>query len=283
MFQGGTGLGRIVPSIALGLLLATAGWSVPRVWAAPGDPLGGDDTGCAPTTKLGLSCGLKTHASLAKLKRAVIVCHLTQAGHAFQNGMGTPGFSNAEDNCETGPSAQSAKAKFDARMAKLALACDPTVIANVNARGATLLADQGTAGSMDDLNATFFCDATSGNPIDPGGDDGGFIPASADNYKCSVTVAKLWSKLDYTVAKCHQKLVKAVFAGKPFDEEACEDTGVKSALESYNAKVSGYIAAGICPPCLADSMAPTNALALGASTVADADAQLQEPYICPGP
>jgi hypothetical protein len=30
-------------------------------------------------------------------------------------------------------------------------------------------------------------------------------------------------------------------------------------------------------------MSPTNATALGLSTVANADAQLQEVYICPGP
>lgn len=281
MIQGRKRLGRIVPSIALAGMLAVG--PTAAAWAAPGDPLGGDDTGCAPTTKQGLSCGLKTHALLAKLKRAVLVCHLTQAGHAFQNGMGTNGFSNAEENCEIGPSATAAKAKFDAYMAKLALICDPTLVANVNARGATIVGDQSTAGSMDALNATFFCDATSGNQIDPGGDDGGYIPATPENYKCSVAVAKLWSKLDYSVFKCHQKLVRSVFGGKPFDEEACEDTGIKSALTVYDAKVNGYIASGICPPCLADPMMSTNAIALGASTVADGDAQLQEPYVCPGP
>ncbi len=281
MIECRNGFRRIVPMLALTGVLALG--AAATAWALPGDPLGGDDTGCAPTTKLGLSCALKGHALLTKLRRSVLICHLTQAGHAFQNGTGTPGFSNAEENCETGPSAQAAKAKFDAYMAKLGQICDATVVANVNARGATIVSDQGTAGSMDALNATFFCDSTSGNPIDPGGDDGGFIPASAENYKCSVVVAKLWSKLEGTVMKCHQRLVKYVFAGKPFDEEACEDTGLKSALTRYDDKVNAYIAAGICPPCLADPMATTNAIALGASTVADADAQLQEAYICPGP
>ena len=169
MLQGRKGLGRIVPSIALGCLLA-----VP-VWAAPGDPLGGDDTGCAPTTKQGLSCGLKIHALLAKLKRAALVCHLTQDGHAFQTGMGTPGFANAEDNCETGPSSQSAKAKFDAKMAKLSILCDPTVVANANARRDTILGNAATPGSLDSLNANAFCDATTGIEIDAG-ENIGFIP-----------------------------------------------------------------------------------------------------------
>ncbi len=108
-------------------------------------------------------------------------------------------------------------------------------------------------------------------------------PRRADNYKCSVAVAKLWSKLDYGVAKCHQRLAKYVYVGKPFDEEACEDTGIKSALTKYNDKVNAYVGAGICPPCLADPMAPTNATALGTGTVADADTQLQEVFVCPGP
>jgi hypothetical protein len=276
MFQGRKLLGMIVPSIALGCLLAAP------VWAAPGDPLGGDDTGCAPTTKNGLLCGMRIHALLAKLKRAALICHLTQDGHAFKAGMGTPGFANAEDNCEIGPSATSAKGKFDAKMAKLAFICDPTVVANANARRDIILGNAATAGSLDSLNANAFCDATSGIEIDAG-ENIGFIPATAANYKCSVVVAKLWSKLDYGVAKCHQRLAKYVWAGKPFDEDVCEDTGTKSALAKYNTVLNKYIVAGICPPCLADPMASTNATLLGTNTVAAADAQLQEVFICPGP
>jgi hypothetical protein len=277
MFQGRKGLRWIVPSIALVCLFATG-----TVFAAPGDPLGGDDTGCAPTTKQGLSCGLKIHALLAKLKRAALVCHLTQDSHAFKNGSGTPGFANAEDNCEIGPSATSAKNKFDAKMAKLSILCDATVVANANARRDAILGNAATPGSLDSLNANAFCDATTGVEIDAG-ENIGFIPATDDNYKCSAIVAKLWSKLDYSVAKCHQRLAKYVWYGKPFDEDACEDVGVKSALTRYNDKVNAYVALGICPPCLADPMQSTNALALGANTVTAADTQLQEVFICPGP
>ncbi len=277
MFHGRKGLGRIVPSIALGcLLIASPGW------AAPGDPFGGDDTGCAPTTKNALSCGLKIHALLAKLKRAALLCHLTQDSHAFKAGMGTPGFANAQDNCETGPSATSAKGKFDAAMAKLAIICDPTVVANAYAARDVILGNSATPGSLDSLNGNAFCDATTGIEIDVG-ENIGFIPATPDNYKCSVVVAKIWSKLDYSVAKCHQKLAKYVWYGKPFAEDACEDVGPKSALAKYNTYLNKYITAGICPPCLADPMAPTNAAALGTSTVAAADADLGDIFICPGP
>jgi hypothetical protein len=277
MFTSTKGLHRIVPAIALGCLVAAG-----PAWAAPGDPFGDDDTGCAPTTKQGLSCAKKVHSLVNKLRRTVLKCHLTHATHAFKNGMGTPGFSNAEENCEIGPSATSAKAKFDDKIASLAAVCDATVIANANARRDVILGDQNVVGSLDNLNSTFFCDPTSGNLIDPGGDDGGYIPANDNNYKCSVVVAKLWSKLDTAVYKCHTKMAASVWAGKPFDEEACEDTGIKSALARYDTYLNKYITAGICPPCLTDA-GPTNAAALGTSTVADGDAQLGEVYVCPGP
>jgi hypothetical protein len=277
MFQGRKALGTIVPSIALACLVAAP------AWAAPGDPFGGDDTGCAPTTSQGLSCARKAHILLAKLKRSVLGCHLTQAGLAFKAGEGQPGFSNAEENCEIGPSEKSAKAKFDAIMAKLAFACDATVVANANARRDVILGDENVIGSLDNLNATFFCDATSGNEIDPGGDDGGWIPSVPEHYKCSVSIAKLWSKLDASVAKCHDKLAVSIYGGKPFDEDACEDVGEKSALARYNAKVAKLVLYGICPPCLVDPMAPTNATTLGLATVADGDNQLGDIFVCPGP
>ena len=83
---------RILWCVALGCLL------IAPALAAPGDPFGGDDTGCVPSTKLG--CAQKVNKALVKLRRDVFVCHLIQASHAFHAGMGTPGFSNAEDNCQ---------------------------------------------------------------------------------------------------------------------------------------------------------------------------------------
>ena len=45
-------------AIAVGLALAGG----PAALAAPGDPLGGDDTGCAPTTMAGLGCAKKVES-----------------------------------------------------------------------------------------------------------------------------------------------------------------------------------------------------------------------------
>jgi hypothetical protein len=268
---------RALPLAALGCFLVAA-----PVLAAPGDPLGGDDTGCAPSTKLGLNCAKKTLAILTKLRKAVISCHLKQADLAFKAGEAQPGFGEAEENCEIGPSATSAKNKFDGYLAKLAASgCDATVLANAAATGDVLLGGDDVPGSLDSLNATFFCDPTSGEEIDPDGDDGGFIPATEENFKCSAAVAKYWAKHNYYVDRCHMKLAAAIFVGKPFDEEACEETDPRtSALARYNAGVGKYIAAGYCPPCLAD---PPGALGLGTGTIADADASLEDVYICPGP
>jgi hypothetical protein len=263
----------LVRALTLGCVLAAA-----PALAAPGDPLGGDDTGCTPSTKLGVSCAKKVHKLLVKLRYSVIKCHLTQADHAFKNGSGTEGFSNAEENCEIGPSNTSAKNKFNAKLASyLANGCDATVVANAEAARDVILGDQSVVGSMDNLNAAFFCDATSGNLIDPGGDDGGYIPATPENFKCSAVVAKSWSKLDAYLYKCHAKLAASVFTNRVFDEEVeCEDRYAPR----IDAAIQKYITAGFCPPCLAD---PPGALGLTADLRTSSDANLQDVYICPGP
>jgi hypothetical protein len=248
--------------------------------AAPGDPLAGDHTGCTPSTPVGIKCAKKALWAVTVLRRAVLACHVTQAQHAFANGEGTPGFSNAEENCETGPSNRSAKAVFDASMAALvAKGCDATVIAHALATRDVILGDKTVAGSIDNLNAALFCDATSGHEIDPGGDDGGFIPTTFEHYHCSAVVAKAWAKLIGFVAKCHIKQAAAIFKERAFDEDTCEDSGPRSALEKYNYKVNSVI--DVCPPCL--NGGANDAFVLGANTVNDAEADLEDIYVCPGP
>jgi hypothetical protein len=264
-------------ALSLGCLLAGA-----PAFAAPGDSFGGDDTGCVPSTKLGLGCAKKVGTLVFKLKRAVLKCQLTQAEQAFKTGHSSVGFDNANENCEVGNPSNSAKAKFDEKLALYqASGCSVTLIANAQATRDLILADQNTAGSLDQLNGVFFCDSTSGAFIaDTTGadqDEAGWIPATPENYKCSIAVAKLWSKLDGYLLKCHQKLAAYGFKSVPFDDEDCE-TGLKGALTKYNQGVNKFITAGICPPCLV-SGGPT----LGTDTVAGADANLEDVYICPGP
>jgi hypothetical protein len=264
---------RTLPAIALGALLAAS-----PAAAAPGDAFGGDDTGCAANTRTGANCAKAALSYLGKLRKAALICQLKQEDLAYKTGEGQEGFSNAEENCELGPSTTSAKNKFDARIAALVgKGCDSTMLANVLARGATIVADASTAGSLDAMNASFFCDATSGSTIEPEGDDGlGWIPATPQNQKCSVAVAKSWIKLSGYADKCHVKLAASVYSNRVFDEEACENLY----LSRYNAYVGKLVQIGYCPPCLAD---PPGAAGIGTSTLDEADAQLGEAYICPGP
>jgi len=262
-----------LPALAVGVLLAAT-----PAPAAPGDPFGGDDTGCTPNTKLGLNCAKAALSTLTKLRKAALICHLKQEDLAYKTGEGQDGFSNAEENCELGPSNTSAKSKFDARVtALIGKGCDSTLIANVLARGAAIVSDASTPGSLDAMSASFFCDATSGTTIEPEGDDSiGWIPATPENQKCSVAVAKSWIKLSGYADKCHVRLATSVFSNRVFDEEACESLY----LSRYQAYVGKLVQVGYCPPCLAD---PPGAAGIGTSTVDDADAQLGEVYICPGP
>jgi hypothetical protein len=109
--------------------------------AAPGDPFGGDDTGCVPLYEVPYVCGQRIAKALGSLNRNVIKCHLVQAKHAFRTGHSSPGFDNAEANCSEGPSSTSAQAKFDVVIAKYSDVCDATVIANAQARRDVLLDD----------------------------------------------------------------------------------------------------------------------------------------------
>lgn len=270
----------------VGAILALTMVLVVAVPALAGAPFGGDDTGCVPADKVANVCSQRMAQALSKLDAKVIKCHLVQAGQAFKTGHSAPGFDNAEENCEQGPSNTSARAKFEAVLTKYATTCDPTLIANTRARGEVILADQSNPESLDALNGSFFCDDGSGLTIaEPGGDDAGFIPPAVDDYKCSVAVAKAYSKLLVTVYKCHYKAAKAALLAKPFDEEACEDNNplspLKSALARYNAQVQKYIGLGGCPSCLADPSNAPAALALGANAVATLDAQNAEIFPCP--
>jgi hypothetical protein len=248
---------------------------------APGDPLDPDDGGCAPTTSLGLKCAKGAVVLLQKYRQAVVTCHLKQEGLAYKSGLGEQGFSNAEEVCETQNPSQSARAKFEAGMAKLtALGCDATMIGLTTTIGNTVIAE------MDDVwNQAFFCDDTTGNPIDPNGNDAGWIPPNDDVQKCSVAVAKAWVKADAMFAKCHTKAATAVFKSVPFDEEACESGDpFKSVLAVYDAKIGAYIAQGICPPCLAD-LNPVEPFALALAEVLEIEreGEVASAYVCPGP
>lgn len=266
---------RTIGNLALGILLVAS-----PAFAGPGDPFGGDDSGCVPLDKPAYSCGAKVAAGLEKLNASVIRCHLVQAGKAFKTSHSSPGFDSAEENCEVGPSNTSAKAKFDALIARYTPVCDPGLIASANARRDVILDDANPA-SLDQLNGSFFCDATSGLTIaEPGGDDAGFIPADPRAYKCSVGLAKAYSRLLVSVYKCHVRAASSGLAGRSFDEDACEDGAppLRSARAKYDAYVAKLAGAGVCPACVL-----ANAPALANDLVTGLDAQNGEIFPCPAP
>ncbi len=254
--------------------------------AAPGDPFGGSETGCVPSGKPGLTCGKALTSAFGKLMAGVIKCHVAQASQAFKSGSSSPDFDTQEESCSVvGP--KSAKAKFEASLAKAASACPVGIVPVAEARRDSLLGDGMSLGLLDSLNFAFFCDNSTFLSIaDPGGGDDdelGFIPSTKDHYKCSVGVAKAFSKLASSVYKCHAKAAQAIFAGKAFDTSACEGPAIKGARAKYEAAVNKLSAAGVCPPCITDSMNPAYAIGLGASVVDALDAQNEEIYPCPAP
>lgn len=268
---------RILSAVALSVCFAVSSAS-----AAPGDPFGGSETGCVPSAKPGLTCGKIITSGFGKLVASVVKCHLSQAAGAFKTGSSSTASDAAEETCTAG-----AKAKFDALLVKANAVCPTGIVPVAESRRDTYLADTSVQNSLDAINGVFFCDATSGLSISETGggdqDEAGSIPATSDNYKCSVAVAKLFSKLVSSVYKCHGKAAQAIFAGKPFDTDACEETPTKGARAKYEAKVQKLVTAGICPPCLADPMSGANVFAIGVGAVAELDAQNEEVYPCPAP
>src|SRR5438876_912854 len=148
------------------LCLLTAGMAL----AGPGDPIGGDDPGCAPANKDDLKCSDGNLKNFAKAWAAAIKCHIKQADSAFKNA------APADDEaCETNGAGKSAKEKLDAARAKLV--CPAGVTANVNGLETTLFANSGTSGSADQQAGDIYCDP--GLAIDSGGDDAGTVNNTA--------------------------------------------------------------------------------------------------------
>jgi hypothetical protein len=243
--------------------------------AFAGPPFGGDVSGCVPDDKLGVGCGKVLTSALTKEGVGILKCHLAQANKAYQTGHSSNGFDNQEESCTA-----DITTKIDGYMVKASAYCSASVIADIAARRATLLADASNPDSFDALNGSFYCDSTTGLTIaEPGGgdqDEAGFIPASDANRKCSLIVLKAYAKLLKSVYYCHNRMAMYAFSGKPFDENACEATPPKGALARYDGYIAKAITNGYCPPCLAST-----ANALGADLVADLDAQNEEIYPCP--
>ena len=215
---------RIVPVVVgtLGLLVARPA---------------GAYTGCPPDTANASKCEGAVAKAFAKLIGAVVTCHAKQAQAALR---GKP---FDEDACEDGASAKSAKAKFDAQIAKLAPTCSPALLAGTASLAQALL---GGPTSLDAQNGLIFCDSASGARLDPSGDDAGFRPSSTGSARCATAVAKNVAKLVKDLLTCHRKKADADFKAKTFDVVGCETR----ATGKYDGRAASAIAGGACPACL---------------------------------
>lgn len=234
-----------------------------------------DDTGCVSNTANHSKCSSAIGKAFAKAVASVIKCHAKQAQMRFK-GADETGAGSSEENCESNPG-NSAKGKLDATLAKLAAGglCDPTQLGAAALEEAVLFGP--SALGLDAQNDNVFCDSASGALI--GDDDAGWVPNSANNLKCTLTVGKMLSKLVAFSIKCHDKMNRSFFKGFDFDEELCEETNPVShagALDKYNQQRDKLATLGICPPCL-DSTAID---LLGADALSQLDSGNAVGYPC---
>lgn len=234
-----------------------------------GAPFGGDDPGCLPDTKTAAQCADGAGKALAKLLGSVVGCHVKQADAAFKN------TTFDEEACERTDGTKSARAKFEASLAKLSSLCSGTsIIAAADAIASDLLADAPAAGSLDSLAGSVYCDPTSGTALDPGGDDAGFVPAGKGALACANAVSKGLAKLAAGVLTCHRKAVASGLKGGSTDDEPCES----SARTKFDAGTTKLVAKGNCPTCL--GVEPQGTLA--DTVVALAEQASGRLYPCPG-
>ncbi|MBI5503241.1 MAG: hypothetical protein HY899_00455 [Deltaproteobacteria bacterium] len=235
----------------------------------PGEPFGGDDAGCVPSRSELRRCSDTAARAYSRLETSLGTCHTKQAAARYaQVILGRPKNFD-EENCEA-----FAAARFDATLANLDASGDcgaSALLTTAPAAGAAL------HDALDARGADLYCDASSGAPIDPGGDDAGSVPASRNALTCTRRAGKALGKLASAVARCHQQAAAAGFTLRdpPFDEEACEDL----AVGVFDDGSERLLAKATCPACL-DAAA---LVALRDGALARLDADNAAVYPCPDP
>jgi len=219
--------------------------------------------GCPPASDDADKCETGIVKALGKFGGAVIKCHAKQADGAFKQKPVD------EETCEETGS-KSAKGKLDATIAKTAPKCPPEVVTNTGTVATGLVSGPM---SLDVQNGLLYCDNSSGTPIDPTGDDAGFVPTSSDALKCSDGVGKNVAKLWDAIVKCSTKAADSAFKGKAFDEATCGST----ATGKYDDAAAKLIGKGGCPACL-DAGAQTAARDALLTQLDAIDGQI---FLCP--
>jgi hypothetical protein len=193
-----------------------------------------DDSGCVSHTKNQLKCSQGLGTAFCKLVTCVIGCHKKQADSRFK-GATASAADTAEDTCEgtnNSPATEkSCGGKFNAAVAKLGPTgknlCEPIQISNANGEAAVLIGHPSPlpALSLDGQNDNVYCDSTQ--PALIGGDDEGWVPGSKGDLACQDAEGKAIAQAVCCSIKCHSSMASKFFAGKDFDEEACEETNAK--------------------------------------------------------
>ena len=247
-----------------------------------------DDTGCVSQTKDApagvvntLKCGDGLGKAFSKAIQSVIKCHAKQADATFKGGTGVD-----DETCETNNGGKSAKEKLDAAIAKIAPLCTSTQLTLAAGEESVLFASKSNPLSLDAQAGAVYCDTSGTNTsIDSGGDDAGTVdttPTAKPKLQCADATGKELGKLVAGVIKCHIKMNDAFFAGKDFDENACEENDPakgKAALQKYNAAMAKLTTKGICTQgCLSGA----NRTALGNNILAQVEAANSLIYPCPG-
>jgi hypothetical protein len=251
----------------------------------PGDPNNLDcslnDTGCVSNTKNHKSCSDAIGKAFCGLVKCVLGCHKKQADQRYK-GVDQDTADLAEDACEgTSNSADTEKScggKLNKALNKLFAKgiCDPAQIANAGSERAVLVGHPAPIPSLslDGQNGGVYCESSTGVFIEdldcaggsnngndcttdancPGGgkclrEDTGWVPSSKPFLACADAEAKAVGALVCCTIKCHANMNSKFFAGKPYNEEACEElpTG-KSCVDKFNkardkAQIKG------CSPC----------------------------------
>lgn len=247
-------------SLGLASLAAIAGA------AGPGEPLGGDDTGCVPPTKARLDCSVALAKALDKLETSAVKCLAREAKARFDE------FSRGRDDAfDQAECRARAEARFETTVERLrGSTCAATPAgANAESLAAALLA------ALDAANEGPFCDDASGVAFDEFGATTGFVPATRTGLACATRVAKNLRVLAVRSRKCQRTLADKSFRGAAFDRDACD-----AALAAKTARLAERLeASGKCASCLG---AADQAI-LADAVLARGNAAGEQLYPCPDP
>lgn len=257
---------------ALCLLIQSASAAV---GPGPGEPFGGDDSGCVPPTNAALKCSVRVGQTLQSLTNAGFKCHSRFAKSRFKEIL-SAGQPTADDEaCEA-----AAGVRFDSTMAALTLAdscAGSAALVAAATEKTALLGDPDDPLAFDTLAGRIYCDRSSGALLSPAGDDTGYVPATKEHLRCTDKLGKQLAKLAASVRKCHAKAAQSDYDRKDptFDEDGCE----AAALAKFDRATANLVGSGACPACLSS----TTQHDIAVDFMTQLDARNSNLFPCPDP